>query len=237
MNPTLISSLVLLVFPVIVVSEPTCVIQGICGQNENGVVPCLVSKEPHKFEDSSDLLKVLRDECPELVSKSTSDVPDVCCSPEDVAMMQKTIKLISDKLTECPACVKNIKEYICHFHCAPNQAQFLEVTKSTPGANGSAVDSMIYYTNKQSLEELYQTCSKHPMVQMFVSMSGCKKDCGAQDFASAMGMRSVGSPFETVMKMVPTGETTTVNGMTGAPVQFLVQKCADTNSCSDVCPF
>lgn len=239
MSPTLVTSLVLLlVLSCGSSADPMCVMQGNCGENENGVVPCVVSKEPHKFEDSSEVLKILQDECPELVSRGGDGIPDVCCSPDDVLAMQKLVKAISSQLSDCPACGKNINEFICHLHCAPNQAEFLQVNKSVDVSNGTALATLMYFVDQKSLEDLFQICSKAPLIKTFVSTTaGCGDKCVAKDYAAAVGSRDRASPFQVMVQMVPKDQTVTVNGKPGSPVQFLLQKCADTNTCSDVCPF
>ena len=225
-----------LLMPDAILTDPTCVMQGICGKNENGIVPCTVAKEPHKFEDSSDILNILKDECPELF-KGSDPIPDVCCSPDDVIKMQQTMQLVTKNLQSCPSCARNVKEFLCHIHCAPNQASFMETIKSSPSANGSAIDTLNYFIKKQSMEDLYNSCAKQPVMKPLVHMGGCEKDCeNAREFTRVIGMRKLRSPFDMNIKMVDTGEKITVNGKDGSPAEFLIVKCADSKSCSDTCP-
>jgi hypothetical protein len=218
-------------------SEPTCIIQGVCGSNENGVVPCTVSKDPHKFEDSSNVLAILKDECPELFTKGSNEIPDVCCSPEDVMLMQGLMERVSQATSICPSCARNIKEFLCHFHCAPNQASFIEIKKTSPSVNGSAIEEMLYYVKKNSIDRLYKSCSLIPMTKQIVRMGGCEKDCdNGAEYARVFGMRKTMSPFDLKFKLVDMNEKVTVNGKPGAPVDLLITDCAESKSCSDTCP-
>ena len=218
-----------------VVPEPTCVLQGVCGKNANGIIPCSVSKDPHKFEDSSDVLKVLRDECPELVKGSTG-IPDVCCSPFDVLQMQTFMGFVDKHLGSCPACARNMKELLCHLHCSPVQSKFLQVSKTTPSANGSAVDSLTYYVSKDSLSAMYQTCAGLPAIKAFVRVDGCEKDCdNPAQLAHVLGEKKIRSPFDMDVRLVDKGASLTVNGKPGAPAELLTQSCKDSNSCGPTC--
>lgn len=197
----------------------TCNLSGVCGENENGAIPCVVDNEPHKFEDTAEILDILKDECPELFPPGVI-VPDVCCSPQDVEKMQNIMKVVSKMITNCPDCLQNSKELLCHFHCAPNQKEFVEITKT----NGKAVDEINYYVSEPSLKGLFAACEKLPAVQMFLKMTGCKEgSCNVNDFVKAMGDRNLKSPFQ-MNVIVIKDDVPIVNGKPGKPAEFLIKE-------------
>lgn len=196
-------------------ADSTCNLSGVCGQTAKGVIPCVVNNEPHKFEGSSQVLAILKDECPELFPDGVT-IPDVCCSEEDVKQFQAFIKMISSQFTNCPDCLQNSKEFLCHYHCAPNQKDFIEIVKQ----NGNAVEEINYYVNEASLNGLFATCEKLPAMQQFLKMTGCQ-DCGVKDFVKAMGDKNLQSAFQMNVIISKSGSPT-VNGRPGKPVEFLV---------------
>lgn len=217
-----------------VAGDATCNMQGICGVNEFGVVPCSVQKEPHKFEDSSKILKTLKSECPELFKGGDDEIPDVCCSPDDVNHMQKVMKLIAMFAGSCSSCARNIKEMVCHAHCAPNQNEFLEITKTSASVNGSAIETIHYLIDKDSLESLFQSCSKVPMMKVMIE-NGCPDCKTAEGFARAIGDRKSRSPFELNVQLIEKGTNVQVNGKSAKPAEFLILNCSQTGSCGPNC--
>jgi len=195
----------------------TCNLAGVCGQNERGTIPCAVDRAPTKFDGSPDSVAVLKDECPELFDGVTD--PDLCCSEEDVLKMQDIMKMISTQFADCPDCVQNSKEFICHFHCAANQVEFLEIVKQT----NQTVDEINYYINEPSLTQLYSSCEKLPAMQAFLQMTGCKpgETCGIQDFVKAMGLTA---PFKINAFLSKDDEKIVVNGNPGNAVKFLIKQ-------------
>ena len=204
--------------------DKTCNLSGVCGENDRGVVPCVVDNEPHKFEGSDKVLAILKDECPELFPPGVT-IPDVCCSVEDVNKMQGIMKLISSQITNCPDCLQNSKELLCHFHCAPSQKDFLEIVKQT----GNAVDEINYYVNEDSINQLFASCEKLPMMQVFLKTAGCKNDvCNVNDFVKIMGSKDIQSPFQ-MNVIITKDKTVTLGGRTGKPAEFMVRSGGTCN--------
>jgi len=164
----------------------------------------------------------LKDECPELFDGVTD--PDLCCSEEDVLKMQDIMKMISTIFAGCTDCVKNIKEFICHAHCAANQVEFLEIVKQTD----NKVDEINYFMNEESLKELFMSCQKLPAMQVILQTVGCKdgQNCGVKDFVRAFGSTA---PFKINAMLSKDNEKVVVNGNPAKPVKFLVSR---DNKCS-----
>lgn len=200
--------------------------QGTCGENENGIVPCAVERDNHKFEDSDKVLAILRSECPELfVGKSADYIPDVCCSPDDVMTMQKNMEYVNKAVGQfCMPCVTNLQEFMCHLLCAPNQEEFMEILKSNPTANGTMVEEINYYVTRDSFVGMFNSCKNVPIIQAIMKMTGCApdKECGIEDFANAFGKRDGKAPIQMNTIMTDKGTSPTVNGKPGKPADFYV---------------
>jgi len=145
----------------------------------------------------------LKDECPELFDGGITD-PDVCCSEDDVLKMQDIMKMFSTQFSGCPDCVQNIKEFICHFHCAANQVEFLEIVKQTD----NKVDEMNYYMNEASLKELFMSCQKLPAMQAILQSTGCGQNCDVQDLVKGVGATA---PFKVNAMLSKDNEKVIVN--------------------------
>lgn len=210
-----------------------CLLHGFCGETDKGIVPCYVKRDHHQYEDSSDTLELLRSYCPELFLDGVA-IPETCCSPADVKRMQMAFQRHAAPYQDCESCFANVRGYICHAHCAPNQDQFLEIKKVVNVQNGTAVEEMDYYMTRKFVEGFVRSCQKLPAFIQLLKDIGCENSCDLDTFVANVGKAGVRLPFTVNFKIINEGQTITINGIQGEPADIPFRMCK--NNCSDVCP-
>lgn len=108
-----------------------CSIYGNCGKKLffGAQLPCPVDQEA--VAPSPESAQLLQKIC-------GADFPTdrVCCSYEQLVSLELNLKRVDPLISSCPACRHNFYDFFCKFTCSPDQAQFVEVTKT-----GTAIDT------------------------------------------------------------------------------------------------
>jgi len=110
-------------------SPGQCATYGTCGHRKDrpeDSLPCAINK-PAKSLSSSTALKKFQEVCPQLAADLGPD-PAVCCTEDQLDVLQKSIQQASIFLVGCPACNHNFKSFFCLLTCSPNQATFTNIT-------------------------------------------------------------------------------------------------------------
>ena len=155
----------------------------------------------HKFNGDEGAYQVLKEECAELFSDS-GDQLEVCCNADELMAIQFSITVMTKFLTDCPSCAANLREIYCHFSCAPNQNEFIEIVKSVPSTiPGKEMASVLnYYVDGTFIQALWDSCKSSQVAQTFTRMgSGCEKDCTVRDFLLAISKPSPTKPYSVNM--------------------------------------
>lgn len=58
------------------------------------------------------------------------DFDYICCSPEQIDILELNLKRVDPLISSCPACRKNFYDFFCQFSCSPNESQFVEIIKT-----------------------------------------------------------------------------------------------------------
>jgi len=140
--------------------EGYCATYGICGhRDDQDPLSCALNAlaEP---PDSSTRHK-LELVCPQLAAEIGVD-GSVCCTEEQLDLIQKQIQIASIFLVGCPACNHNFKHFFCLITCSPDQATFttvLSVQTTNDTEAGNAVKEMNVYISPHLGESLYDSCA------------------------------------------------------------------------------
>lgn len=232
-------------------SSGKCLMSGVCGDSLHGYIPCARETDHHKFENDAVALAMLKDECPELFLEGV-DVPEVCCSADELKKLQRTIAMVSMAMPGCPSCTANLKEIFCHLTCAPDQDSFIEVLKTAKNRKGEeSIAEINYYIPKAFSETLYSSCKDVPAMGVPAKKVFCRpfdeNTCTGGKFLSFMGNdkahRGV-SPFQINFKL--SDEKVEANGKTFAPANLIGKQCNEAagpglapcpcNLCATSCP-
>ena len=108
----------------------------------------------------------------------------MCCTAEQLDLIQKQIQVASIFLVGCPACNHNFKHFFCTLTCSPDQATFTDVvavqTANDTGA-ATAVAELGVYLSPALGKALYGSCENvvyPPLNQKAMKFVGG----GAQDY-------------------------------------------------------
>lgn len=66
--------------------------------------------------------------CKELV---TGDDPRVCCTIEQVLIINAELMAYQGLFNRCPSCFENWRQFYCNYNCGPNQSEFIIVKNTT----------------------------------------------------------------------------------------------------------
>ncbi|ODQ65807.1 patched sphingolipid transporter [Nadsonia fulvescens var. elongata DSM 6958] len=169
---------------------------------------------------------------------------DVCCTGDQLKILQTSLKKADSLISSCPACHNNFYQFWCQFTCSPNQSEFVDVTSTSKStSNKEIVSELNYYVDPQFAEDFYDSCKEIK----FSATNGFAMDLiggGAKDYKSFLKFLGDekpmlgGSPFQINF---PWDEELPEN-MT----QFTtsLKKCSDgdpryrcaCSDCSDSCP-
>lgn len=199
-----------------------CVLGSDCGLYENKIhTLCSINIDHHKFDNVKESLSLLKDECPQLFTPE-SELPEVCCSSEELNYLQSSINMMRNAVSDCKACWKIVAELFCHLSCAPNQNNFLEITSTTQLSNGSRADSIEVYISRQIINDLFKSCeSVKPFGLMMNHLCG-KSTCDISKLSNlTIFSRKFGAPADTTLYLIDDEKfINSVTGKTFMPVKF-----------------
>lgn len=139
-------------------ASATCAMYGNCGKKSvfGAELPCPVSDTHFKPEPAtSDLIDLLVDLC----GDEWKDETQLCCTKDQVLNLQKNLKKAHNIIASCPACKKNFNNLFCHFTCAPDQATFVNVTKTQQSlSKKDTVAEVDVYMNSSWASVFYDSC-------------------------------------------------------------------------------
>ena len=187
-----------------------CLLSGVCqeggkGDDNRGYVPCVSESDHHKFSGDAAAYQVLKEECAELFADS-GDQPEVCCNADELMAIQSSISVMTKFLSDCPSCAANFREIYCHFSCAPNQNEFIQIVESVPSTipGKEMISIMNYYVDGTFIQALWDSCKSSQIAQTFTRMgSGCEKNCTVHDFLLAISKPSPTTPYS--LNMITSG--------------------------------
>lgn len=137
--------------------EGKCALSGSCGKKSlfGNKLPCpddrLAEKLSQKDEGYYDILA-------EVCGEEWRD-SKVCCTPEDIDVLRANLKQAEPLISSCPACHKNFKQIFCQFTCSPDQASFLDVTKTQNSIDGKKIVAEVEYSmNSGMASDVFDSC-------------------------------------------------------------------------------
>ncbi|KAJ1965162.1 niemann-Pick type C- protein 1 [Dispira parvispora] len=219
-----------------------CVMYGHCGPKSGGwfapSLPCAVS------QPAVSPTETLRQQLVDLCGAPFSD-PDslVCCDDHQVEALASQTSVAYNLVGACPACWNNFIRFFCQFTCSPDQATFLNVTKTvvSPVTQKRVVTNLDLYVEPEFGDGLYQSCKdvKFPADNGFVMdlLGGGARNY--RDMLKFLGQERLGgSPFQ--IDFPPAKSTPESMQMLNATVSHCNDaEVSDRCSCVDcdaVCP-
>lgn len=154
-------------------SDGQCVYGSVCGVTPLGThYFCSISTDHHKFDDTKGSAALLKSECPQLFDPG-SDSPEVCCSSNELFFLQESIEKLKIFASTCEPCYKNFAELLCHSTCAPNQNEFIDITKTTVIDNGTRADALDFYISRKVIQNIIDSChTLEQFNQLMVTVCG-----------------------------------------------------------------
>ena len=124
----------------------------------------------------------------------------MCCNSDQLVTLKENFEQIEPLLSACPACRNNFRSFFCTFTCAPDQAQFLNITTTQKTSTGrTAVKSLDFYVAQKYGEGFFDSCKN---VQ-YGNTNGYVMDFiggGAKNYTSFFKFlgeeKDLGSPFQ-----------------------------------------
>ncbi|ODV77860.1 uncharacterized protein CANTADRAFT_26879 [Suhomyces tanzawaensis NRRL Y-17324] len=133
--------------------EGYCSMYGSCGKRSifGGQLPCPTDRKAEA--PSLEELIVLQRVCGKSFDKT-------CCSMDQLLNMESSLKRVDPLISSCPACRRNFYDFICDFTCSPNQASFVEVTKTSQAVDTKQdiVTEITQYVDPKYAEAFFDSC-------------------------------------------------------------------------------
>lgn len=91
---------------------------------------------------------------------SWRSVDYVCCDDDQMDALKTNLQRVDPIIASCPACRENFYQLFCHFSCSPQQAQFVNVTKSQLDMNGDKVVDVldVFIDGTNYAEPFFDSC-------------------------------------------------------------------------------
>lgn len=181
-----------------------CSLYGTCGRRADGdPLPCASPQTP-PVTLPDDSLRKLQRLCPALPPGP------VCCSPDQVDTLARSLATGLMFLSSCPACASNFQSLFCALTCSPNQAAFARVTATQPGDAGvngtvkTAVAELDFFVAPEFAQALFDACDHvvYPSLNMRSLDIVGGGATTAQQFLEFLGLQKdqrvppAGSPFQ-----------------------------------------
>ncbi|KAK6205103.1 patched family-domain-containing protein [Scheffersomyces amazonensis] len=132
-----------------------CAMYGDCGKKSvfGSSLPCPSYSSAVKPEQ--DTIELLYSIC-----GTDFDTSQICCNKNQLESMKTSLKRVDPLISSCPACHKNFYNFICKFTCSPNQATFINITKTEKAydTGNDIVTELTQYIDPNAAEEFYDSC-------------------------------------------------------------------------------
>ncbi|KAF8529048.1 patched family-domain-containing protein [Hysterangium stoloniferum] len=179
--------------------------------------------------------EVFRSQLVSICGSSYADGP-VCCTSEQLEMLEGRFSQVESIISPCPACRNNFRSFFCSFTCSPDQGTFINVTNTQiTSSNQTAVESVDFYVSERFGAGFYNSCKDIK----FSASNGYAMDFiggGAKNYSAFLQFmgekKDLGSPFQiNYPDQVPSSKT---------PFDAVTLNCYDsdlTSRCSCIdCP-
>ncbi|KAK5653323.1 hypothetical protein OQA88_9014 [Cercophora sp. LCS_1] len=130
-----------------------CSIRGHCGSKSvfGSQLPCVDNGPAEEPDDK------LREQLVDLCGPKWSSGP-VCCLPEQVAALKKSLSTANQIIASCPACKDNFYNMFCTFTCSPDQSLFINVTKTMEKNGKVLVTELDQLISEEYGSGFYNSC-------------------------------------------------------------------------------
>ena len=192
---------------------------------------CLKVREPQPLNDWMSV-QTLRGICPHLVQ---SDNPMVCCDSSLVDEMRTAFDITSKLgLAECPSCLHNLQQLVCHSVCSPKQNQMMRVLNATKRHNYVVIERLQHFIDHNFASTIFESC-KSIFGGQTMKMCGYDNHCTVNKWFDFMGLSvKNGGYFPFQMDIKLTSQTNfTINGQIINPLNttaFACNEAPDQNS-------
>lgn len=142
----------------VIATGARCAMYDDCGKKSvfGSELPCPVFDPEFTPEPASD---ELIDLVAEICGEEWRDERVLCCTMKQVENLKKNLKKAQGIIASCPACVKNFNSLFCHFTCSPEQAYFVNVTRTQESlAKKEIVAEVDVYMNSSWASVFYDSC-------------------------------------------------------------------------------
>ncbi|QLQ79247.1 hypothetical protein HG537_0B05940 [Torulaspora globosa] len=135
-----------------------CAMYDDCGKKSafGSELPCPVFDPKFSPDPASD---ELIDLVVEICGEEWRNETELCCTMNQVENLKKNLKKAQGIIASCPACVKNFNSLFCHFTCSPNQADFVNVTRTQESLSKKEIVAEVdVYMNSSWASVFYDSC-------------------------------------------------------------------------------
>lgn len=159
-------------------------------------IPCKYDGPPKVIGDT-DLLTRFDELCPSLNVLENKD-EGLCCGEEQIKQFLDSMQKAKNILGNCPSCLINFSQLFCDLTCNPHQADFVNVTKSSPFNNTQlqTVEEIHLKLAKSNVDGLFNSCKDVVWAQIQAPAMNvlCGDPCSPTEFVEHMGEKGI-SPF------------------------------------------
>ncbi|XP_071957637.1 NPC intracellular cholesterol transporter 1-like [Antedon mediterranea] len=131
---------------------------GECGINpETGLRSnCDYNGPSQELRDPTGIV-LLQELCPQYASARPIKT---CCSTDQLQTLLVSLRFIQQAMQRCPACVENFVNMYCEMTCNPNQAVYMNVTRSydVAGHPTRTVAEMNYFMTRDYADGVFDSC-------------------------------------------------------------------------------
>jgi len=134
-----------------------CAMYGDCGKKLvfGSSLPCVSNIKA--VEPDTESIELLSAVCgPDFPNES------ICCSLDQLKLMQSSLKRVDPIISSCPACRRNFYDFICHFTCSPDQSTFINITKTAIAIDTKKeiVSEISQYVDPEYAKKFYDSCKE-----------------------------------------------------------------------------
>ncbi|XP_063706480.1 NPC intracellular cholesterol transporter 1 homolog 1b-like [Culicoides brevitarsis] len=141
----------LIIFARLTLVRSDCIVSGVCGPHVT-----ISSQPPIRGEEiTEESLKILQEICPEYYRDGKNGTR-VCCTSEQLVVINGKFQRAVAAFGRCPTCTKNILKSICAITCSPDQDKFLKIAEKTE--DGKCAKTVALHLDYEYMRKTYESC-------------------------------------------------------------------------------
>lgn len=134
-----------------------CIWYGQCNVGQdNKIHNCFYNGTAKRTADERSI-QILKKWCPHFPINEDHSA-DTCCDVHQLETLEENVDILKMFLGRCSSCFQNVLNIFCDLTCSADQSNFINVTGTDHGINGTFITSIDFYIMREYGQRMYDSC-------------------------------------------------------------------------------